>query len=138
MSWGTDYLNAQVGYLTRGDIDGLMRDHYHDDAELVTFEFVLKGKQAIRKYLAEDEPAQAGQVSGVEMLYLAESDDTIIFTSRVRSAKMGNFIARDALYFKDGKILKHIALTLPPDKDVKSDWGDVPEAERRSAGTDAG
>jgi len=49
----------------------------------------------------------------------AESDDVIIFTSSVNSANLGVFIARDALYVKDGKVFRHIALTLPPEADKK-------------------
>jgi hypothetical protein len=122
MTWGQDFLNRHVELLRNGDIDTLMREHYHDDAELVTFKFNKKGKDAIANYLRVEEPAQAGQVSNIEMVALAESDDTIIFTEIVTSEKMGRFVARDALYVKDGKVLKHIALTLPPDKDVKSEW----------------
>ena len=122
MTWGRDFLNRHVELLSKGDIDGLMREHYHDDAELVTFEFNRKGKDAIANYLKVENPAQAGQVSNIEMVAQAESDDTIIYTAIVTSEKMGRFVARDALYVKDGKVLKHIALTLPPAKDVKSEW----------------
>jgi len=41
----------------------------------------------------------------------------IIFTSSVNSENLGVFIARDALYVKNGKVFRHIALTLPPEKD---------------------
>jgi ketosteroid isomerase-like protein len=122
MTWGQDFLNRHVELLSKGDIDGLIREHYHDDAELVTFEFTRKGKDAIASYLGVEEPAQAGQVSNMEIIAQAESDDTIVFTAIVTSKKMGRFVARDAMYVKDGKVLRHIALTLPPDKDVKSEW----------------
>ncbi|MGH3252907.1 MAG: nuclear transport factor 2 family protein [Trebonia sp.] len=123
MTWGQDFLNRHNELLSKGAIDDLMREHYHDDAELVTFEFNAKGKAAIANYLAVEGPAQAGKVSKTEIVALAESDDTIIFTAIVTSEKLGRFVARDALYVKDGKVLKHIALTLPPGKDVKSEWG---------------
>jgi hypothetical protein len=122
MSWGQEFLDAHVAYLTQGDIDGLMREHYTDDAELVTFEFTKKGKEEIGHYLGVEEPAQAGQISGIDIIALAESDDTIIFTAIITSEKMGRFVARDALYVENGKVKRHIALTLPPDKDVKSEW----------------
>jgi hypothetical protein len=117
MSWGQRFLNEHVGYLQAGDFDGLMRNHYHDDAELVTFEFVLKGKDAIKQYLSVDQPRQAGKILGMTMDAYAESDDVILFTSAVTSEHLGVFIARDALYVKDGKVLRHIALTLPPESD---------------------
>ena len=41
----------------------------------------------------------------------------IIFNAAVKSENLGTFIARDALYLRDGKIYRHIALTLPPGVD---------------------
>lgn len=122
MTWGQDFLSSHMGYLSRGDIDGLMREHYHDDAEMVTFEFVAKGKEAIKQYLTTTEPTQAGAISGLEVKAFAESEDCILFTALVRSEKMGDFVARDALYVQGGKVLRHIALTLPPGTDLKSQW----------------
>jgi hypothetical protein len=122
MSKGRDFLNRHVQYLLNGDIAGLMENHYTEDCQLVTFEFTLQGRAAVGKYLGEDEPKQAGKILGMEEKAFAESDDVIIFTTVVRSEKMGNFVARDALYLRDGKVARHIALTLPPGKDVKSEW----------------
>jgi hypothetical protein len=119
MSKGRDFYNRQLQYLQNGDIEGLVRDQYHDDAEMVTFEFTLKGKDAIRKYLQEDEPTQAGKVHKSETAFFAESDDCILFTAIIESEKLGTFIARDAFYLRDGKTYRHIALTLPPDKDPR-------------------
>ena len=118
MGKGLDFYNKQLEYMTSGDLDGLMENHYHDDAEMVSFEFVLKGREAIKKYIGEDEPAQAGKILSFETVHFAESDDVILFTAKVNSEKMGTFIARDALYLRDGKIARHISLTLPPDKDL--------------------
>ena len=121
MSKGLDFYNQQLAYLTAGDVEGLMRDLYHEDAEMVSFEFVLKGREAIKKYLAEDEPAQAGKILSFETVHFAESDDVIMFTARVQSEKMGTFIDRDALCLREGKVARHLSLTLPPDKDPKTD-----------------
>jgi len=120
MDWGERFLDEHVKYLQSQDIDGLMKNHYHDDAELVTFEFVLKGKEAIRQYLAVDQPRQSGKILGMKMDAYFESNDVIMFTSSVNSENLGVFIARDAFYVKDGKVLRHIALTLPPkiDKEI--------------------
>ncbi|MFA5262401.1 MAG: hypothetical protein WC378_01150 [Opitutaceae bacterium] len=119
MSWGQDFLNEHVGFLTKQDFEGLMEHHYHDDAELVTFEFVKKGKAAIKQYLSKDQPAKSGKILGMTMDAYFESDDVILFTASVKSELLGTFVARDALYVKDGKVLRHIALTLPPAADKK-------------------
>lgn len=116
--WGNAFMQKQVEYLLKGDIDGLMQNHYHEGAEMVTFEFVCKGRQEIGKYLAVEEPAKAGKILGMTMNAYYESDDTIIFTASIKSEKLGVFVARDALFFKDGRIFRHIALTLPPATDL--------------------
>ncbi len=90
MSWGQKFLDEHVGYLQRGDIDGLMRDHYADDAEMVTFEFALKGKDAIKQYLKEDQPKKSGKTQVMKMDAYFESDDVIIFTSSVNSENLGS------------------------------------------------
>lgn len=125
MGWGQEFLQEHVGFLQKGDFDGLMEKHYHKDAELVTFEFTLKGRDAIKKYLSVDQPAQSGPVLGMTMNAFAESDDTIIFTATVNSKNLGVFVARDALVVKNGKVFRHIALTLPPkaDKDIYKTMG---------------
>lgn len=123
MGKGLDYFNEHLGYMARGDIAGLLRDHYYEDAELVTFEFVLKGTDAIEHYLTVDSPAKMGKALGMEVTHFAESDDVIIFNAKVNSEKLGLFIARDVLYLKDGKVFRHIALTLPPEAD-RALWQD--------------
>jgi hypothetical protein len=116
---GKEFLAKQSEYLAKNDIDGLMREHYHPDAEMVTFEFVLKGTGEIGKYLKVDSPAKSGKILGTEITHMVDSDDTILFTAVVNSEKLGTFVARDALYLEDGKILRHIAMTMPPDEDAE-------------------
>ena len=114
-----EFFAEHGAYISKGDIEGLMRAHYHDDAEMVTFEFNLKGKEAIKNYLMKDSPAKMGKVLGMNVVHLAGSDDVVIFTAEVTSEKLGTFVARDAFYVLNGKIKRHITLTLPPEKDAR-------------------
>ena len=116
MTKGEKFFQEHADYIGKGDIDGLMEAHYHEDAEMVTLEFVLKGRKAIGKYLKEDSPKITGQVLGMTMDYFTESDDVILYKASVKTEKFGTIKADDAFYLKDGKILRHIALTIPPDK----------------------
>lgn len=116
MTRGEKFYQDHVNYVAKGDIDGLLRDHYHEDAEMVTFEFVLKGREAIGKYLKEDAPKVTGKVLGMSTDYFAESDDVIMYKASVKTEKFGTIKADDAFYLKDGKILRHIALTISPEK----------------------
>jgi hypothetical protein len=115
MTKGEEIYQDILGYIGKGDIDGLMRDLYHDDAEMVTFEFILKGKNAIKKYLEVDEPRITGKVLGMTTDYFTASDDVIMFKASVKTEKFGTIKADDALFLKEGKVFRHIALTIPPD-----------------------
>ncbi|HWQ20432.1 MAG TPA: nuclear transport factor 2 family protein, partial [Methanotrichaceae archaeon] len=95
------------------------QSEYHDDAELVAFNFVLKGKDAIRQFFAGDLMKRSGKILAMTEEAYFESDDVILFTMSIKSENTGVVAARDALYLKDGKIFRHIALTIPPDKDKK-------------------
>lgn len=115
---GQEFFQEQMDYMAKGDIDGLLLNHYHEDAEMVTFEFTLKGRKALKKYLTVDNPAKSGKVYSFTVNDFVESEDVIMFTATVNSEKLGTFIARDTFFLKEGKIYRHIALTMPPDKDM--------------------
>ena len=117
MSKGLEVFQKQMGYIQRGDVDGMLRDQYTDDCEMVTFEFVLKGKEALSHYLKVDSPAKAGQIRGFKTVHLDATDDCVIFVAIVESEKLGRFIARDAFYLREDRIHRHISLTLPPTAD---------------------
>lgn len=118
MSWGKEFLDKFLGYFQSQDIDGLM-SMYHEDAELAAFNFVLKGKDAIKQYFAKNLIKKSRKITEMNPEAYFESDDMILFTMTTISENLGAVAARDALYVKDGKIFRHIALTLPPDKDIK-------------------
>ncbi len=93
-----------------------MRD-YHENAELVAFDFVLKGKDTIRQYFAKNLIKRSRKILDMTTEAYFESDDMILFTMSIKPGNLGIVVARDALYVKDEKIFRHIALTLPPEKD---------------------
>lgn len=62
---------------------------------MVTFEFTLKGKDAIKQYLKEDQPKKSGKTQVMKMGAYFESDDVTIFTSSVNSENLGVFITRE-------------------------------------------
>lgn len=122
MSYGEELFNTHMGAVSKGDIDEIM-SNYHNEAEMVTFEFILKGKDEIKKYLQEDSPRITGNVLGMNLDYFRATDDVVLFKASVKTEKFGTIKADDALYIKDGKIFRHIALTLPPDK--TKEWSNI-------------
>jgi hypothetical protein len=115
MSYGEELFQKHIDFVSKGDIDGLMANNYHDDVEMVTFEFILKGKEAIAKYMKEDAPKITGQILGMSLDYFTATDDLILFKASVKTEKFGIIKSDDALYLKDGKVFRHIALTIPPE-----------------------
>jgi hypothetical protein len=116
MGWGKEFYLRQLGFLATNDIDGLLREHYHPDAVMITFDGIRRGHDELRSYF-EGRIGSLGQIGYLATEYFAETEDTIIFKSVVRSssnAHEGEIHADNALVLKDGKIWRHIALTILP------------------------
>ncbi len=113
---GKEFYNEQLGFVATGNIDGLLNEHYHPDAVMVTFDGIRRGREELRKYY-EDTLGLIGRVTYLATEYFAETEDCIIFKAVISSDARGTVHADNGLYFKDGKIFRHIALTLVPEAD---------------------
>ena len=113
---GKEFYNEQLGYLASNDIEGLLRDHYHQDAVMITFDGIRRGHDELRNYFVNT-LASMGKITGLITEYYAETEDAIIFKAKITDEKRGTVNADNALYMKDGKIFRHIALTLLPNFD---------------------
>lgn len=110
---GKDFYKEQLGYLATNDIDGLLRDHYHKDAVMVTFDGIRRGHAELKQYFVNT-LASMGKITGLTTEFFCETEDVIIFKATVTDEKRGTVKADNALYMKDGKIYRHIALTILP------------------------
>ncbi len=115
---GKDFYREQLGYLGTNDIEGLLREHYHPDAVMVTFDGIRRGHAELRQYF-KNTLASMGQITGMATDYFAETDDTIIFKASITDSKRGTVQADNGLFMKDGLIYRHIALTILPQYDYK-------------------
>lgn len=113
---GRAYFLEQLMLMSSGDIDALIAKHYHKDAIMVTFDGMRRGHEELKKYYV-DTLKIMGQITGLTTEYFAEIEDTIIFRATITSEGRGTVSAENGLYMKDGKIYRHIALTLLPDID---------------------
>jgi hypothetical protein len=118
MGRGKAFYLEQLGLMATGKIDELLDRHYHKDAVMVTFDGMRRGKQQLKKYYT-DTLKLMGNISNLTTEYFAETEDTIIFRASITSQGRGKVQALNGLYMKDGKIFRHIALTLLPDMDYK-------------------
>ena len=110
---GKEFYKEQLGYLATNDIEGMLREHYHPDAVMVTFDGIRRGHDELRKYFANT-LGSMGQITGMSTDYFVETDDCILFKASITDSKRGTVKADNALYLKDGRIYRHLALTILP------------------------
>jgi hypothetical protein len=115
---GKAFYKDQLGYLASNDVEGMLRDHYHEDAVMVTFDGIRRGHDELRKYFLNTLDSM-GRITGLSTEYFAETEDVIIFKATVTDEKRGAVQADNALFFRDGKIYRHLALTILPNFDYK-------------------
>ncbi len=113
---GREFYLEQLGYLAKNDIEGFLMDHYHKDAVLITFDGIRKGHDELRQYFVNT-LASMGAITQLKTEYYVETEDVILFKATITDEKRGTVKADDALYMKDGKIFRHMALTLLPNFD---------------------
>ena len=115
---GKAFYGEQLGYLGANDIEGMLREHYHPDAVMVTFDGIRRGHDELRQYFVNT-LASMGEITGLTTEYFEETEDVIIFKAKITDSKRGTVQADNALYLKDGKIYRHIALTILPQYDYQ-------------------
>lgn len=113
---GKQFYKEQLALMAAGKIDELIARHYHRDAVMVTFDGIRRGHDELKKYYV-DTLKIMGQITYLATEYFAETEDAIIFKAVITSQGRGTVHADNGLYLKDGKIYRHIALTLLPDID---------------------
>ena len=140
MTKGEEFFRNLSAYRARGDIAGMIEALYHDDVELICFtetiaskEFsqeqeiwpgesesipVLKGKEAVKSYLTK-KPQIQGRVLGMSMDYFAASDDIVMYRGTIKT-EFSFVKSEEAWYLKDGKMYRHVMITLPPE--ITKEW----------------
>lgn len=116
MGKGKEFYKEQLALMSSGDIDGLLEQHYHADAVMITFDGIRRGREELKKYYV-DTLKIMGQITYLKTEYFADTEDVIIFKAVITSEGRGTVHADNGFYLKDGKIYRHIALTLLPNVD---------------------
>ncbi len=102
---GKLFYDRQVAFLEANDVEGLVSTQYDSDAELVGFEFSVKGHEALRAHFTE-------YLSGLGSINLASTDkftetaDTIFFEATI-DISAGQARVYDAFVLKGGKAVYH-------------------------------
>lgn len=102
---GQKFYQEQLNYLLANDVDGLIDNHYNEDAVLIGFDFVVKGRAALkvhfRNYLAT-----LGHLAVKSTDKFQETEDTGFLEAHVVS-DLGPAQVYDAWILRDGKISYH-------------------------------
>ena len=102
---GKAFFNKQVAFLEANDVEGLIANQYAADAELVGFDFEVKGREALRihftKYLAN-----LGAIKLVSIDKFFETDDTIFFEATI-DVRAGQARVYDAFVLQKSKATYH-------------------------------
>ncbi len=99
------FYERQVEFLLKGDAEGLVDNNYHDDAMVVSHEFVVKGKEALKEHFRQYlKWVHIQEVKSTDKF--TEADNTIFFEATVRS-NFGIVHVFDVWVLNDGKIKYH-------------------------------
>lgn len=100
------FYDRQLAYIAAKDVDGLIDNHYTDDAQLLGFEVYCKGKDALKAHFHEY-IANLGYIKLLSTDKYAEAEDSILFEATVETAG-GTARVYDAFVFRDGRITHHL------------------------------
>ena len=101
------FLDEQVRLLQQRDVDGLLEQHYHADALLVTQQTALRGHTALRSYFPQY-VADLGSFNVDSIDLLSAADGAFLFEAMVTSA-LGRVRVYDAFVLRDGRATHHFA-----------------------------
>jgi hypothetical protein len=102
---GKAFYDRQVNFLAQQDIDGLIQSQYHPDAVLVTFDFSVRGRDALRE-LFKNYLGHLGKIKLLSTDKFAEIEDAIFFEATVET-DIGEAVVYDVFTFRDGKAIRH-------------------------------
>jgi hypothetical protein len=100
-----EFYEEQLAYLLAKDVDGLIDNHYNEDAMLIGFDFVVKGRDALkahfRTYLHT-----LGHLEVKTTSKFSKTEETLFFEASVVS-DLGPAEVYDAMVLQNGKISYH-------------------------------
>jgi hypothetical protein len=123
---GREFFQEQLQLMSSGQIDRLIAEHYHPEAVMVTFDGIRRGPDELHRYYTE-RLASLQQVTQLAVTYYVETEDCILFKAELQAVR-AHVHADNALYFRDGQIYRHIALTILEGFDYHAHgtrWADI-------------
>jgi ketosteroid isomerase-like protein len=100
-----EFYQEQLDYLSAKDVDGLIDNHYNEDAILIGFDFVVKGRDALKAHF-RNYLHTLGHLEVKATNKFRETEDALFFEASVVSA-LGPAEVYDAMVLQGGKISYH-------------------------------
>ncbi len=102
---GKQFYNRQIELLAAKDVDTLVETHYTEDAELVSFDFTINGREALKNHF-HGYLEMLGYIKVLSTDKFAETESCIFFEATVET-KLGVVQVYDAFVLQDGKATHH-------------------------------
>lgn len=102
---GRKFLDDRIEMLTTGKFTELT-DQYNDDAVLVDFNGIFRGKDALREHFEQHMP-QMGGVELVSVDKMVETDDAVFFEVTVKTGAWGVVTTHEGFVLRDGRADYH-------------------------------
>lgn len=128
---GREFFQRQLELMSTGQIDRLVEEHYASDAVMVTFDGVRRGHAELKQYYW-DRLGQLEQVNSLTVTHFVETEDTILFRADLEAVHE-NVHAQNALFMRNGRIARHLALTILDGFDYEGQgtaWSSVPQPRK--------
>ena len=106
---GRAFLDRRISFIEAGDFDGMVDDGYNENAELVSFDAVVKGKDALKKHFGMHLSA-LGSVKLKSVDNFVETDDAVFVQVTVSTGKYGDVTSYEAFSMRDGKADQHFTV----------------------------
>lgn len=103
---GRQFLDKQLEYLGAKNVDGLVDNHYKDDALLVGFDFTARGKEALREHF-RNYLQTLGDLEMKSLDKFTETGDTIFLEATVETSNLGVAQVYNAFVLDNGKVTYH-------------------------------
>jgi hypothetical protein len=102
-----DFYFRQLDFLAKKDIEGLIHNQYTEDAELLNFDYYIKGAPALIEYF-KNYIDTLGYIKLISTDKYVEGDDSVFFESTAETAG-GIAQVYDVFVMRGGKIWRHFA-----------------------------
>ena len=106
---GRAYLDRRLELLLSGKPDEMVDAGYNEDATLISLDYQVRGKQALKEHFRRHLPDLGGlQLKSIGKV--AETEDAIFFEVTVITGRYGEVTSYEAFILREGKADYHFTL----------------------------